>query len=120
MTVAINEKTVGIWIAPLEEGNITLHLGYIEGDNYEIIFRIRWYAEKQSLDPFDGSDKKSAWLISTNDKSREQAIERARCLIKGMIRDGRKPIELLNNGTLEEFVFKLAEQKQFIHMRTER
>lgn len=120
MTVVINEKTLGIWYAPTDGGNVALHLAHVDGQQYEITLRLRSYAEKQSPDPFDGTDEKKAWKIEVKHSTRQAAIEKARDLITKMplVKKPNEAIEILNDTNLTEFLFKLTAHPNIFHMRT--
>jgi|SRR5215475_13030737 len=71
--ITITEKTVGIWMIPLDKSHDWMMALEEKDDHYDCIGRIRFY-NPESTNPFDEKDKKKWFRYKIKTDTREDAI----------------------------------------------
>lgn len=81
MTLHVTEDTIGLWFVTFEGRDVMATLTRQPDDSILLVYRFRHYAEPDSGDPFDGSDRKS-WYRSKLTVSKNEAIEKLRSWLR--------------------------------------
>lgn len=122
--VAEDGYYLGLWYLP---GHNSDWLACIsrKGDDWDLVYRFRYYAPNETFDPFDGNDQKS-WYRATlpmEKCSEEKAIEavstmQAGLVAMGFMPEGGEPFAAIIRGDGKAFRDVLV-TAPFAHLRME-